>query len=111
MQEHVTLLGPVRSPRERKSLCSTLPPGFGAGARTGSSAPLLLLTGFSFDPLVYFGLWPDTTMALLLQHLHTAPSALVADGAVLPAELDQLVLSCLARDPAERLQSIRESSY
>jgi eukaryotic-like serine/threonine-protein kinase len=51
----------------------------------------------------------DTTMALLLQHVHAAPSAPSSRAEQsIPAELDQLVLACLAKDPAKRPQSARE---
>jgi eukaryotic-like serine/threonine-protein kinase len=63
-----------------------------------------LLTG----QLVFTG---DTSMALLLHHVHTAPSppSTRAEQPI-PAALDQLVLSCLAKDPSQRPQSARELS-
>jgi hypothetical protein len=52
MQEHVTLLGPVGSPRERRSLSSTLPPDLMEQVRGRVRLlALLLLAAFSFDPL------------------------------------------------------------
>ena len=61
-----------------------------------------LLTG----QLVFTG---DTSMALLLHHVHTLPARpSVRAEQPIPAALDQLVLSCLAKDPAERPQSARE---
>jgi len=64
MQEHVTLLGPVESPRERKSLSSTLPPDLMEQVRGRVRLlALLLLIAFSFDPLVYFGIWFIATVA------------------------------------------------
>jgi serine/threonine-protein kinase len=63
-----------------------------------------LLTGH----LVFTG---DTSMALLLHHVHTIPRppSARAEQAIPPA-LDQLVLECLAKDPTERPQSARELS-
>ena len=53
----------------------------------------------------------DTPMGLLLQHMQArpAPPSARTDQPV-PAALDRLVLSCLAKDPAERPQSARELS-
>jgi hypothetical protein len=53
----------------------------------------------------------DTPMGLLLKHAHTVatpPSA--RTHLPIPAALDQLVLSCLAKEPAKRPQSARELS-
>ena len=64
MQEHVTLLGPVGSPRERKSLSSTLPPDLMEQVRGRVRLlALLILIAFSFDPLVYFGICFIATVA------------------------------------------------
>jgi eukaryotic-like serine/threonine-protein kinase len=64
MQEHVTLLGPAGSPRERKSLSSTLPPDLMEQVRGRVRLlALLLLVAFSVDPLVYFGIWLIATLA------------------------------------------------
>jgi plasmid stabilization system protein ParE len=63
-----------------------------------------LLTG----QLVFTG---ETAMALLLQHAQTPPTPPSTHTELpIPAALDQLVLSCLAKDPAERPQSARELS-
>ena len=53
----------------------------------------------------------DTVMGLLVHHAHTPPrppSARVEF--TIPPELDALVMSCLAKDPADRPQSARELS-
>jgi hypothetical protein len=61
-----------------------------------------LLTG----RLVFTG---DTTMALLLHHARTPPTPPSMQTELpIPAALDDLVLACLAKDPAERPQSARE---
>jgi serine/threonine-protein kinase len=53
----------------------------------------------------------ETPMALLLHHAHTAPTAPSERSELpIPAALDELVLSCLAKDPAERPQTARELS-
>ena len=50
-------------------------------------------------------------MALLLQHAQTPPTPPSARSALpIPAALDDLVLSCLAKDPAQRPQTARELS-
>jgi eukaryotic-like serine/threonine-protein kinase len=50
-------------------------------------------------------------VALLLHHANTLPIAPSARTELsIPTALDQLVLSCLAKDPAERPQSARELS-
>jgi serine/threonine-protein kinase len=53
----------------------------------------------------------DTSMGLLMQHVQArpAPPSTRTDQPV-PAALDRLVLSCLAKDPADRPQSARELS-
>jgi eukaryotic-like serine/threonine-protein kinase len=53
----------------------------------------------------------DTPMGLLMQHVQAqpAPPSARTDQPV-PAALDRLVLSCLAKDPAGRPQSARELS-
>jgi eukaryotic-like serine/threonine-protein kinase len=61
-----------------------------------------LLTG----QLVFTG---DTPMALLFHHANTPPQGPSSRSELpLPPALDQLVLSCLAKDPASRPQSARE---
>jgi serine/threonine protein kinase len=53
----------------------------------------------------------DTSMGLLMQHVQArpAPPSTRTDQPI-PAALDQLVLSCLAKDPGERPPSARELS-
>jgi serine/threonine-protein kinase len=63
-----------------------------------------LLTG----ELVFTG---DTPMALLMHHAHTAPAPPSSRTELpIPAALDRLILSCLAKDPAERPQTAKELS-
>ena len=70
---------------------------------TGCVAYWLLTGQFVFDA--------ETPMALLLHHASTPPSPPSAQTELaIPAALDQLVLSCLAKDPAGRPQSARELS-
>jgi plasmid stabilization system protein ParE len=53
----------------------------------------------------------ETPMGLLLHHAQTLPTPPSSRTDLpIPAALDQLVLSCLAKDPAERPQSARELS-
>jgi plasmid stabilization system protein ParE len=53
----------------------------------------------------------ETQMGLLLHHARTPPTPPSSRSDLrIPAALDQLVLSCLAKDPAERPQSARELS-
>jgi hypothetical protein len=53
----------------------------------------------------------DTPMGIMLHHARTVPVAPSARTEVpIPASLDRLVLSCLAKDPADRPQSARELS-
>jgi serine/threonine protein kinase len=53
----------------------------------------------------------DTPMGLLLQHAQTSPTPPSArTDQPIPTALDDLVLSCLAKDPAKRPQSARELS-
>ncbi len=53
----------------------------------------------------------ETPMGLLLQHAQTPPTAPSARTDLpIPRALDDLVLSCLAKDPANRPQSARELS-
>jgi serine/threonine-protein kinase len=51
----------------------------------------------------------DTPMKLVFAHVHTAPSAPSSRTEMaIPADLDALVLSCLAKDREQRPQSARE---
>jgi plasmid stabilization system protein ParE len=53
----------------------------------------------------------DTAMGFLLQHAQTAPDPPSSRTDLpIPAALDDLVMSCLAKDPANRPQSARELS-
>jgi serine/threonine-protein kinase len=54
----------------------------------------------------------DTPMGYLVHHIHTPPRppSTLAELPIPPA-LDSLVLSCLAKDPAQRPQSARELSH
>ena len=50
----------------------------------------------------------DTAMGLVLHHARTLPAApSTRTDLPIPAALDRLILSCLAKDPAERPQSAR----
>jgi serine/threonine-protein kinase len=63
-----------------------------------------MLTG----QLVFTG---DTPLALALHHAQTPPTAPSAQTELpIPPALDDLVLSCLAKDPAKRPQTARELS-
>jgi serine/threonine-protein kinase len=54
----------------------------------------------------------DTTMALLMHHVHTPPVPPSARSELpVPPALESLVLSCLAKDPADRPQSAKELSH
>jgi hypothetical protein len=53
----------------------------------------------------------DTQMGLLLKHVQTPPTPPSArTDRPIPPELENLVLACLAKDPAQRPQSARELS-
>jgi len=53
----------------------------------------------------------DTPIRMLLQHAHTKPvPPSVRTELPIPSALEDLVLSCLAKDPADRPQSARELS-
>jgi serine/threonine-protein kinase len=53
----------------------------------------------------------DTAMGVLLHHAHTAPTPPSERSETpIPEALEQLVMSCLAKNPAERPQSARELS-
>jgi len=53
----------------------------------------------------------DTTMGYLVHHIHTParPPSEVASSPI-PRALDEVILACLAKDPAQRPQSARELS-
>jgi len=54
----------------------------------------------------------DTPMGLVLKHMQTPPTPPSArTDAPIPRALDELLLSCLAKDPANRPQSARELSH
>jgi hypothetical protein len=53
----------------------------------------------------------ETSMGLLMHHIHTPPGPPSARSKLpIPPALDRLVLSCLAKDPADRPQSAKELS-
>jgi eukaryotic-like serine/threonine-protein kinase len=53
----------------------------------------------------------DNPMGHLLHHVHTKPTPPSTRSELpIPAALDELVMSCLAKDPAERPQTARELS-
>ena len=53
----------------------------------------------------------DTQMGLLLKHAQATPTRPSArTDRPIPAELEDLIMSCLAKDPAQRPQSARELS-
>jgi serine/threonine-protein kinase len=53
----------------------------------------------------------DTTIGVMMHHAHTAPTPPSSRTELpVPPELDELILSCLAKDPARRPQSARELS-
>jgi hypothetical protein len=53
----------------------------------------------------------ETPMGLVLQHAQTPPTPpSTRTQLLIPAALDQLVMSCLAKDPAKRPQTARELS-
>jgi tRNA A-37 threonylcarbamoyl transferase component Bud32 len=53
----------------------------------------------------------DTPIALIMQHIQTAPAPPSRRSEMpIPAALDALVLSCLAKNPADRPQSAKELS-
>jgi serine/threonine-protein kinase len=54
----------------------------------------------------------DTAMGLLVHHAHTQPTPPSGRGELpIPPVLDALVMSCLAKRPADRPQSARELSH
>jgi serine/threonine-protein kinase len=53
----------------------------------------------------------ETPMAVMMHHAHTAPVPVSQRTELpVPPQLDQLILSCLEKDPARRPQSARELS-
>lgn len=50
----------------------------------------------------------NSVINLCIQHLHQAPESLRARGIDVPAALDELILQCLAKNPADRPQSAAE---
>jgi serine/threonine-protein kinase len=63
-----------------------------------------MLTG----ELVFNG---DTAVGMLMHHANTAPAAPSTRTELpIPAALDQLILKCLAKNPAERPQTARQLS-
>jgi serine/threonine protein kinase len=53
----------------------------------------------------------DNTMGLLLHHVHTPPARpSTRTELLIPPALDDLILACLAKNPADRPQSARELS-
>ena len=53
----------------------------------------------------------DTPTALLMQHIQsTPPPPSSRTELIIPQLLDRIVLSCLAKDPAQRPQSAKELS-
>jgi ribosomal protein S28E/S33 len=70
---------------------------------TGCVAYWLLTGQFVFSA--------ETPTGLMMQHVHTPPARPSTRTELpIPAALDDLVLSCLAKDPAERPQTARELS-
>ena len=54
----------------------------------------------------------DTTMGYLVQHIHTPPRppSEIAGSTAIPPALDEVILACLAKDPAQRPQTAAELS-
>ena len=50
----------------------------------------------------------NSIVELCIKHIHEQPQPLAARGVAISAELDALVLACLAKDPAQRPQSTVE---
>jgi serine/threonine-protein kinase len=54
----------------------------------------------------------DTPVALLVHHVQTAPAPpSTRTELTIPAALDEIILACLAKDPAERPQTARELAH
>jgi len=53
----------------------------------------------------------ETQMGLIIHHAHTPPTPMSErTDRPIPAALEAIVMSCLAKDPAQRPQSARELS-
>ena len=50
----------------------------------------------------------NSIVEICIKHIHEVPQSLSARGVAISAELDALVLACLAKDPAQRPQSAIE---
>jgi serine/threonine-protein kinase len=82
--------------------------GTGVDGRADIYATGCLAYWFLTGQLVFTA---ETPMALLMHHAKTAPAApSTRTDRPIPPSLDDLVLSCLAKDPADRPQSARELS-
>ena len=53
----------------------------------------------------------DTLVEVIGHHLHTAPPPLSASGVGVPADLDAVLMQCLAKDPSERFATARELAH
>ena len=105
MQDHLTLLQPEGPTPGGAGVSSVLPPDLleQVRGRVRLLAALLLTGQFVFTA--------DTTMGYLVQHIHTPPrppSEMVSTA--IPPELDEVILACLAKDPAQRPQTATELS-
>jgi len=77
-------------------------PGALVGRRIGRAAYWLLTGEFVFTA--------ETPLGMLMQHAQKPPTPPSArTDAPIPRALEELVLSCLAKDPADRAQSARET--
>ena len=73
------------------------------GRRIGRAAYWLLTGEFVFTA--------ETPLGMLMQHAQKPPTPPSArTDAPIPSALEELVLSCVAKDPADRPQSARELS-
>jgi serine/threonine-protein kinase len=51
----------------------------------------------------------DTPIALISSHIHSEPEPVSArSDALIPSDLEKLVMQCLAKDPKKRPQSARD---
>ena len=53
----------------------------------------------------------DNLVEVIGHHLHTAPAPLSAAGLTVPADLEAVLLQCLAKDPAERFATARDLAH